>query len=133
MKQEKLFTKILIIILLASLNGYSQTYKVVDTGQTIFYNNLSEINSPGIGDDYYGQDAQYDGYQPSYTDNGDGTITDNVTGLMWSKTPDMNGDSEINADDKLSYTNALAGAASFNLAGYNDWRLPTIKEQYSLG
>lgn len=125
--------KNVILVITFLLNSiYSQSYKIVDSGQTIYYNNLSEINAPGIGDEYYGQDAQHDGYQPSYTNNDDGTITDNVTGLMWSKTPDMNGDGEINADDKLSYTNALAGAVSFNLAGYNDWRLPNIKEQYSL-
>jgi len=30
--------------------------------------------------------------QTSYIDIGDGTVTDNVTGLMWEQTPDMNGD-----------------------------------------
>lgn len=65
-------------------------------------------------------------------DIGDGTVTDMVTGLMWSKSPDMNGDGIIDASDKMTYTAALAGASSFNLAGYTDWRLPTIKELYSL-
>ena len=32
----------------------------------------------------------------------------------------------------MSYDNAVAWAASFTLAGYSDWRLPTIKELYSL-
>ena len=51
---------------------------------------------------------------------------------MWQKSPDRNGDGAINYADKLFFDEALASAASFNLAGYNDWRLPTIKELYSL-
>ena len=35
-------------------------------------------------------------------------------------------------DSGQTYEEALAGADNFNLAGYNDWRLPTIKELYSL-
>ena len=108
------------------------TYPIVDTGQEIYYNNSSEISAPSTGEAFYGQDAQYSENQPSYTDNGDGTVTDNVTGLMWQKSPDRNGDGVIDYDDKLLFDEAVDSAASFNLAGYNDWRLPTIKEQYSL-
>ncbi|HPE56743.1 MAG TPA: DUF1566 domain-containing protein [Bacteroidales bacterium] len=108
------------------------SYKIVDTGQEICYDSLLAITPPNSGELFYGQDAQYNGYQPSYTDNGDGTITDNVTGLMWQKTPDQNGDGVIDYDDKMSYEEALAAADTFSLAGYSDWRLPTLKEQYSL-
>lgn len=58
----------------------------------------------------------------SYTDNEDGTITDNITGLMWQKDPGA----------KMDYNDAVLGADSFELAGHFDWRLPTIKELYSL-
>ena len=51
---------------------------------------------------------------------------------MWQQTPDLNGDGEINSSDKLDYAAALKGAETFTLAGYTDWRLPTIKELYSL-
>ncbi|MBC8186493.1 DUF1566 domain-containing protein [candidate division KSB1 bacterium] len=132
---QKVFIKMstfILAILMISLTAYSQTYKIVDTDQTKFYNNHNEISTPASGEAFYGQDAQYSGYQPSYTDNGDGTITDNVTGLMWAKSPDMDGDGDIDAADKMTYNEAIAGAATYNLAGYNDWRLPTIKEQYSL-
>ncbi|MFA6832227.1 MAG: DUF1566 domain-containing protein, partial [Bacteroidaceae bacterium] len=108
------------------------SYPIVDTNQTTCYNATVAIAAPEKGEDFYGQDAQYEGYQPSYKDNNDGTITDKVTGLMWTQSPDMNGDGEITADDKLSYNEALELLETYNQAGYNDWRLPTIKELYSL-
>lgn len=123
---------ILLIFVCAYLNIIPQQYPIVDTGQETFYNNNSEITAPTSGDAFYGQDAQFDGNQPSYTDNGNGTITDNVTGLMWSQTPDLNGDGDINVDDKLNYYDALDAADTLTLAGYNDWRTPSTKELYSL-
>lgn len=107
-------------------------YPVVSTNQSIFYDNSSEISSPSSSDAFYGQDAQYSRNETQYVDNGDGTVTDMVTGLMWSQTPDMDGDGDIDADDKLTYDEAIAGAGTFDLGGYDDWRLPSIKEQYSL-
>ena len=98
------------------------TYPIVDTDQSECYGVTSEMECPSEGQSFYGQDAQYDGNQPSYTDNGDGTISDNVTGLMWQQDP----------GEKMTYAEAVAGADSFTLAGYDDWRLPTIKELYSL-
>ncbi|MFN2148387.1 MAG: DUF1566 domain-containing protein [Anaerolineales bacterium] len=112
-------------------SGYG--YPVVDTGQGRCYDNLgSVIVCPIESQALFGQDAQYQHKPPDYTDNGDGTILDNVTGLMWSGSPDLNGDGRIDAADKLSYEEALAGAETFRLAGYRDWRLPSIKELYSL-
>jgi len=98
------------------------TYPIVDTGQAYCYDDGVGIPCPNEGESFYGQDAQYSGNAPSYTDNGDGTITDNVTGLMWQKDP----------GEKMTYEQAVAGAEGFDLAGYDDWRLPTIKELYSL-
>ena len=98
------------------------TYPIVDTGQALTYDNTSEIIAPASGASFYGQDAQIDGNQPHYVDNGDGTVTDLVTGLMWQR----------GYSGKMSQGEAAAGAPSFDLAGYTDWRLPTIKELYSL-
>ncbi|CDF79469.1 conserved hypothetical protein (DUF1566) [Formosa agariphila KMM 3901] len=98
------------------------TYPIVDTGVTEFYSNNNVISAPQSGDDFYGQDATYTGNQPLYTDNGDGTITDNVTGLLWEK--DMG--------EKMSFEASFAKAQNSNLGGYSDWRVPTIKELYSL-
>jgi len=95
---------------------------VVDTGQDRCFDNVQQVSCPGPGAAFHGQDAQYNGTQPSYTDNGNGTVTDNNTGLMWQETP----------GSKMTWSSAVANASSFNLAGYTDWRLPTIKELYSL-
>lgn len=107
-------------------------YQIVGTNQTTFYGDSAEITAPVSGEAFYGQNANYPGTTPSYTDNGDGTVTDNITGLMWSQSPDMNNDGTIDSEDKLTYDEAVAGASSFTLKGYSDWRLPTIKELYSL-
>jgi hypothetical protein len=122
----------LMLILISGQSIMAQTYKIVDTGQTIFYNSQSEISEPQPGEPFYGQDASFTSHQPDYTDNGDGTVTDNVTGLMWQQSADLTGDGIINIDDKLSHAEALAAADTFGLAGYSDWRLPSIKEAYSL-
>ena len=108
------------------------TYPIVGTNQSTFYDDAAPIAMPTSGEAFYGQNATYPGTSPSYTNNDDGTVTDNITGLMWSKSPDMDGDGDIDANDKLTYDEALSGAESFDLGGYSDWRLPTIKELYSL-
>lgn len=103
--------------------GFAQpTYPIVDTDVQEYYNNSSIISAPTTGQAFYGQDANYTNNPPSYTDNGDGTITDNVTGLMWEK--DMG--------TKITYAEAFNKAANSTLGGHSDWRVPTIKELYSL-
>ncbi|MCF7920122.1 MAG: DUF1566 domain-containing protein [Candidatus Cloacimonetes bacterium] len=123
---------ILVILLTLTILMAEITYPIVDTGQTLYYNNLTAITEPIAGDAFFGQDACYTGNQPSFTDNGDGTITDNVTGLMWQKTTDQDGDGDIDYQDKMSQSEALANAVNCTTGGYTDWRLPNIKEQYSL-
>lgn len=102
--------------------GQSITYPIVETGVHTFYNNTAIISTPSSGAAFYGQDATYQGNEPSYVDNGNGTITDNVTGLVWQK--DMG--------TKITFSNAFIKADSMTLGGYSDWRVPTIKELYSL-
>lgn len=98
------------------------TYKVVDTGTEDFYSDIDIISAPSEADEFYGQDATYMGNQPSYTDNSDSTITDYVTGLMW----------EQDMGEKTSFDEAFIKAEESTLGGYDDWRVPTIKELYSL-
>ena len=106
--------------------------RVVDTGQERCYDDQLAITCPSPGSPFYGQDAQHAGLAPSYVNNGDGTVTDLNTGLMWQRSPDQNGDGAINAADKLSFQGAVARAQTLSLAGHSDWRPPTIRELYSL-
>ncbi len=105
-------------------DGQSLPYTIVDTGLDRCFSTNCEIAYPTEGAAFDGQDAQFQGPAPAYKDNGDGTITDLNTGLMWQKTP--------NLQNKSTFVQAQAGAKIFRLAGYTDWRLPTIKELYSL-
>lgn len=111
-------------------------YVVVDTAQTQCYSAAAAVTPPAPGQPFYGQDAQCDGPAPSYTLGGDGlTVHDNWTGLTWQRSPDTTGDGFLNITDKLTWAQAQARPAALNavaFGGFTDWRLPTIKEQYSL-
>lgn len=120
----KALVLITVFLLHVRTNLLSQqlSYPIVDTGVHQYYGSSSIINQPSAGSPFYGQDATYQGFEPSYTNNGNGTITDNVTGLMWQQ--DMG--------SKISYADAFKKADTLSLGGYTDWRVPTIKELYSL-
>ena len=69
-----------------------------------------------------------------YVNNGDGTVTDNETGLMWSRCS-QGQSGEYCATGTVSYTtwtSALTAANASTLAGHDDWRLPNIMELQSL-
>ncbi|HJM62116.1 MAG: hypothetical protein CMN05_11750 [Roseibacillus sp.] len=98
------------------------TSPIVDTGQEHCYDGRTAIRHPDPGEPFHGQDGQYAGNPPSYRDNGDGTVSDLVTGLMWQQDPGA----------KQSYQKAVTGASRCRTGGHTDWRLPSIKELYSL-
>ena len=58
-----------------------------------------------------------------FTDNGDGTVTDSATGLMWQHDDSGAG---------MQWEDALAYAEDLSLAGHDDWRLPNAKELQSI-
>ena len=65
---------------------------------------------------------------PRFTVNGDETVTDNLTGLVWTQ------DAYLTQDD---WTGALDYVADMNAGthqnyGYTDWRLPNVRELQSL-
>lgn len=97
--------------------------KVETTGQSESYDVEGNVINPVEGDDYYGQDAVYDTVEFSFTDNGDGTITDNNTGLIWQSQP---------TDDHYSIDKASEYAEELTLGSSSDWRVPTLEELYSI-
>jgi hypothetical protein len=95
-------------------------WTIPGTNVTVCYDTANVIPCPTDKNaPYYGQ---FNGITPSYVNNGNGTITDLVSGLMWQRDPGA----------KKTFIEALSGASTLTLGGYNDWRLPTIKELYSL-
>ncbi len=122
--RNTLATLAVVITAATCADGQTLPYPVVDTGQDRCFSNDREVAYPQPGAAFDGQDAQYAGRAPAYKDNGDGTVTDLNTGLMWQKTPDLK--------NKATFVRAVSDAKSFALAGHHDWRLPTIKELYSL-
>jgi hypothetical protein len=114
----------------------AQTCVIVDTGQAKCYDDRGEIAPPKPGEPFYGQDAQFHSHPASYTLSADGlTVRDMVTGLTWQRSPDTDGDGVLTRRDKLTLAQAQALPAKLNAAkfgGFADWRLPSIKELYSL-
>ena len=70
----------------------------------------------------YGEDADYTMYAPFYIDNGNGTITDTVTGLMWQKTD----------GGEMTFEKAITYCDTLTLGGFTDWRLPTEAEYHNI-
>jgi Protein of unknown function (DUF1566) len=59
----------------------------------------------------------------SYTDNNDGTVTDNVTGLMWQQIVPLT---------TKTWTDATSYCATLSLGQHSDWRLPSMIELLSI-
>mmetsp|Transcript_19533 Transcript_19533/g.29681 ORF Transcript_19533/g.29681 Transcript_19533/m.29681 type:complete len:632 (+) Transcript_19533:60-1955(+) len=94
----------------------------VDTNQVYCYDDAVSIECESVGSEWFGQDGNYAQNAPSYQDNGDGTVTDLNTGLMW----------EQGFSEAMYYREATRYANAATTGGYDDWRLPTITELYSL-
>jgi len=110
--------------------AFAGTVNLPKTGQTTCYNIPgSEIPCPGTGQDGEIQ-AGVAWPEPRFTDNGDGTMTDNLTGLMWTKNASLPG-TAMTWQESLNYVSGMNGGTNPNF-GYNDWRLPDINELESL-
>jgi hypothetical protein len=108
------------------------------TGQTKCYDDKgNEISCDSA--EFPGQDGFYQAGYPlppmadCFVDNGDGTVTDKCTGLMWQKgTPDLNGDGQFGNPDCVTWQAALKYCEDMELAGHTDWRLPNLQEFESI-
>jgi len=98
-------------------DDYSWSFKTIDqfpvpdTGQIASYTAT------------FGEDSDYLYNPPSYTDNGDGTVTDNVTGLIWQQSDD---------DTARFWLEANEYCKSLSLGGFTDWQIPQPKEYISI-
>lgn len=96
-------------------------YTIAGTGQDACYSATgAPIDCASAAGE--GQDASHRAHAPTYVDNGDGTVSDKVTGLMWAKAPSA----------PVPFADIQTFARDSRIAGYSDWRVPTIRELYSL-
>jgi hypothetical protein len=106
--------------------GFLGTYSgsgggVPKTGQTTSYADYDDawyVTNQNIGVPKSGA---------HYTNNGDGTITDNATGLEWVADPTAAG-----VGGTYSWADAITACEGLTYAGHSDWRLPNVKELQSI-
>lgn len=122
------------------------------TGQTACYSSADQPVACDLQEnDLPGQDGQsrqgVSWPDPRFTDNGDGTVTDNLTGLMWLKNASFStstltewtpksGNGRLTWYESLTYIEKLNNGDFDEIeagnCGYEDWRLPNIREIASL-
>jgi hypothetical protein len=114
-------------------NGYMGNYdkaggryvlavRAGEAGGAVSLPKTGQTSSYGTGDDAY-LPMGVAWPSPRFTDNGDGTICDKLTGLMWEQAP---------YGTTRTWANALTYSNDLNLGGYSDWRLPNVNELESL-
>lgn len=110
MKQILLFVLLLLFASAQAQSVYKTMLRLPDTGQTTSYTNT------------VGEDADYTNNSPFYELNGDGTVLDTVTGLMWQQTD----------GGEMTFESAVIYCDTLTLGGYSDWRLPDCHELFSI-
>lgn len=101
-----------------------QTPTTWKTGQTLCYDEAgAEVACEGTGQDGELQ-AGAPWPDPRFTDNGEGTTTDRLTGLSW-----LNDEGCLRADELLSFNHDPVPYACREYVGrYADWRVPSLAE-----
>ncbi len=97
-----------------------------DTGQTKCYDQAGTVIACSGTGACPGQDGFYStGCPPEgrFVNNGDGTVSDTCTGLMWQKDT---------APGIHTWCGALTYCENLSFAGHDDWRLPNIRELQSI-
>ena len=84
----------------------------------------SKLPKPGNGEGVCEGETGISWPNPRFKDNGDGTVSDNLTGLMWTQNGNLRGSGD--------WTNAINWCENLVTNGYSDWRLPNINELATL-
>ena len=103
------------------------SFRLPATGQTKCYDDKRNVIDRTRAE-YPGQDSFYHKGFPMagrFIDNGDGTVTDKGTGLMWQKDTAPGGES-------YDWQQALQYCEDLDFAGQADWRLPNVRELQSI-
>ena len=123
-------SEIASITITANTIAQAISYAIVDTAQSQCFESSSGNETSCNGE---GSDAYYQGNQPSYTVSDSGlTVADNITGLVWQQSVDINDDNQVSYSDKMTQSEAVSYCQNLSLDGIDNWRLPSIKESYSL-
>ncbi len=110
--KKSLFTTLFFIF---SIISFSQSInktmlRLPDTGETTSYTST------------FGEDNDFTIYAPFFIINGNGTVTDTITGLMWQQTD----------GGEMTIENATTYCSTLTLASFSDWRLPSAHEAFSI-
>lgn len=133
---QKLIIIPFVLVLLTAFmtTAFAEQALVPQSGQVLCYDAAgAEIPCAGTGQDGE-QQMGVPWPTPRFTDNGNGTVTDNLTGLIWLKNANCYGSYNYYWSSALNAANTLASSAcgltDGSVAG--DWRLPNRKELESL-
>ena len=125
MKKIAIGVIIVTSVVAVTTSAIASTIQLPKTGQTTCYDTVgNEILCTGTGQDGDIQ-AGVAWPNPRFTDNGNGTVTDNLTGLMWTKDANPEG-------NPMTWHEALDYVKTVNTGGHTDWRLPNVNELESL-
>ena len=119
--------------LTAAAGGAAPT---ADTGQTGCWDDQGTSRTcTGTGEDGENQ-AGVSWPTPRFTDNGDGTVKDNLTGLDWLQDVNCPG-MQMGWQAALTWVESTLNAGStactnYTAGTFSDWRLPNIRELSSL-
>lgn len=124
--------------LTVSLKGVLKSDDVVIAAAQPLKLTLSDTGQTASFTDVFGEDGDYSGVTPNVIDNGNGTVTDKITGLTWQKDSDGNmynwyqAQGKVDAGYNLSGDGFIDACGNSRLGGFSDWRLPVKHEAMTI-